>query len=264
MSQPPQPLHFHKYEGAGNDFIIVDNREQNLHFSKEQIARLCHRRFGIGADGLMILETAVGADFTMIYYNADGGLSTLCGNGSRCIVAYAKLLRIIENECTFLAADGLHAAQLLGGNAVALAMNDVTNIRFSIGHAVLDTGSPHYVQWVADAAVTDVDGEGRAIRYSSEFIAEGINVNFAEALPGNGLKVRTYERGVEAETLSCGTGVTAVAIASACTATGSFSVPVETPGGTLHVSFKKTTADTATDIVLTGPAELVFTGTTLI
>ncbi len=257
-------LQFFKYQGTGNDFILLDNRQADIHLSNESIARLCDRRFGVGADGLMLLESCADADFRMVYYNADGGESTMCGNGGRCIAAFAKRLGIIDKKASFLAIDGRHDADIADGDydglTVRLNMNDVLGIDQNAERAVLDTGSPHYVRWMDDIAKVQVVEEGRRIRNSTPFAAKGINVNFAKQLEGNFLEVRTYERGVEDETLSCGTGVTAAAVAASGVGTGAFQYTVHTPGGMLEVSFFKTAPNAATDVVLAGPAAFVFSG----
>lgn len=250
---------FYKYQGTGNDFILMDNRSQNVSLSNKQIAHWCHRKWGIGADGLMLLEQAPGYHFRMVYYNADGNESTMCGNGGRCIAAFAQRLGIVTNHAHFLAIDGPHKATLAADGTVNLQMIDVADITLDDQYAILDTGSPHYVSWVTDVDRLDVVETGRAIRNRAAFQPKGINVNFAERRT-NVVWVRTYERGVEDETLSCGTGVTAVAIASAGWQTGSFHVPIQTPGGALSVSFEKTSATTATGVVLSGAATFVFEG----
>ncbi len=259
---PTPSIPFAKYHGAGNDFILIDNRRGAYPFSGKEVAWLCHRRFGIGADGLMLLETADKADFRMVYYNADGGISTLCGNGSRCMVAFARHLGIVAGkDVLFEAADGLHQAQLLEDGLIALQMQDVEKVFPEKEGVFLDTGSPHWIVWTPDAAAETVDIKGRAIRNQERFLPGGTNVNFVEKRGRDGLFVRTYERGVEAETLSCGTGVTAAAIAASGTGTGVFDFTIETPGGLLRVSFQKTGPEKAENICLTGPAQLVFEGT---
>lgn len=252
-------IRFHKYHGAGNDFVIIDNREGLIRLAETQVAALCHRRFGIGADGLMLLEQASDADFAMVYYNADGRESTMCGNGGRCIAAFAHRLGIVDRDLCFRAVDGLHRALVLDDGQVALHMQDVDQVAFSGDNAVLDTGSPHYVQWVDDLDTMDVFGTGRAIRNRPEFLPGGINVNFVKRT-GEGIAIRTYERGVEDETLACGTGVTAAAIVAAGVACGHFNIPVEAMGGRLSVSFRKDKPGTACDIILTGGAAFVFDG----
>jgi diaminopimelate epimerase len=250
---------FYKYQGTGNDFILFDNREGVIHLTTEQIAALCHRRFGIGADGLMLLERADGCDFRMVYYNSDGGESTMCGNGGRCMVAFAKSLGLITYAARFVAVDGMHTAVIIADGKVSLRMNDVAEIAVHDGYTILNTGSPHYVKWVSEVRDVDVVAEGRSIRNSSEFAPGGINVNFVQMQYGK-LYVRTYERGVEDETLSCGTGVTAAAIAATCSETGKFKTGIETPGGFLQVSFTKSTPSSAVEVILTGPAVFVYKG----
>jgi len=251
---------FYKYHGTGNDFILFDNRNKLYNFSKERIAAMCHRRFGIGADGLMLLENEFDYDFKMIYYNSDGGQSTMCGNGGRCMVAFARHLGIITDTAKFLAIDGPHYATIHTDGNIHLQMQDVSHIEIFDTHTILNTGSPHYVVWVRDVKAVDVFNEGRTIRNKPEFQPDGINVNFTQVI-GDTLSVRTYERGVEDETYSCGTGVTAAAIAAACSELGSFTTLIATPGGDLTVSFTKDTASTAKNVILTGPAVLVFQGT---
>ena len=252
-------LPFTKYHGTGNDFILIDNRSADITLSREQVAFLCHRRFGIGADGLMLLEKVEEYDFRMVYFNADGGESTMCGNGGRCIVAFARNLGLIRNETTFLAVDGPHKAWFNDHDRVSLSMADVTSVENLKDCTRLNTGSPHLVYKVTDLCNYDVVGQGRMIRNRAEYQPDGINVNFVEATR-EGLFVRTYERGVEDETYSCGTGVTAAAIANTGTATGSFNTQIETPGGRLEVSFYKDQPDAAREVVLTGPAVQVFEG----
>jgi len=253
-------LQFHKYQGTGNDFILLDNRERNIHLTQAQIALLCDRRFGIGADGLMLLETAVSADFTMIYYNSDGRESTMCGNGGRCITAFAKSLGLIETETCFVAVDGMHEAHISSDDLVRLQMKDVSKIQHFPSYALLDTGSPHYISWEKSVDELDVKVLGRAIRYRPEFAPGGLNVNFTHRVSEDLLQVRTYERGVEDETLSCGTGVTAAAIAASGDQTGSFRYQVSSPGGLLEVSYIKDAAKCAKEVWLSGPAKLVFSG----
>lgn len=250
---------FYKYHGTGNDFILIDNRSNQCQLSKDQVAGLCHRHLGIGADGLMLLEMADGYDFRMVYYNADGRESTMCGNGGRCITAFAKQLNIINNTAHFIAIDGPHTATINPDGQISLQMKDVSNLDIRDGYTILNTGSPHYVCWVKDVTTLDVFREGKAIRNSSEFLEEGINVNFTQIL-GDSISVRTYERGVEDETMSCGTGVTAAAIAATCKSTGAFTTNVDTPGGKLQLSFTKNTPTTAVNVLLTGPAVFVFQG----
>lgn len=253
-------LHFQKYQGSGNDFIMVDNR--TLIFPKintNLINKLCDRRFGIGADGLILLESSENQDFKMAYFNADGNEGSMCGNGGRCIVAFAKQLGIIKNETTFDAIDGLHYATIKD-EMVSLKMIDVSEIEVTDSHTFLDTGSPHHIFFCNDVSSINVKELGRKIRYGAPYFNEGTNVNFVEQLSDNSFKVRTYERGVENETLSCGTGVTAVAIAANKTnKTTTESIKIEVMGGHLEVSFKKE-GDTFTNVFLKGPVKVVFEG----
>jgi diaminopimelate epimerase len=252
-------LHFYKYQGTGNDFILFDNRNGNIHLNRTQIALLCDRRFGIGADGLMLLELADGYNFKMVYYNADGNESTMCGNGGRCIFAFAKQLGIINNTATFIAIDGAHHAEINSNGVINLKMQDVSNIVSDNYHTELNTGSPHYVTFVDDVHHTDVVHTGREIRNRNQYQPNGINVNFVQKTD-DGIWGRTYERGVEDETLSCGTGVTAAAIAASGSNLGSFSTAIHTLGGNLQVHFVKDTVASAKEVVLSGPANFVFEG----
>ncbi len=251
---------FFKYQGAGNDFVIIDNRE--LTFPKTNYAliqKLCHRQFGIGADGLMLLERAVNSYFKMIYYNADGHEGTMCGNGGRCIVAFANHLGIFEQDVTFEAVDGVHEARLEDGR-VHLKMGDVSQIESYPDHFFLNTGSPHHVVFSENVDRLDIIEKGRKIRYGAPYFEVGTNVNFVEKYGVNKLKIRTYERGVENETLSCGTGATAVAIAAHFSGkTAETPIFIDTLGGVLQVDFQ-IVGQEYRNIVLTGPAEMVYTG----
>ncbi len=252
-------LTFYKYQGTGNDFIMIDNREE--FFPKdnhEQIALLCDRRFGIGADGLILLENHDNLDFTMVYYNADGHTSSMCGNGGRCIAAFAQFLGIVSDQVEFEAIDGVHSAKI-HGDTVSLQMQDVTEIREKDSYVFLNTGSPHHVQLVANLDAFEVAKEGAKLRYGI-YGEKGSNINFVEP-NANGFGVRTYERGVEDETLSCGTGVTAVAIAMHSTGkTTANRVTIQSPGGNLEVAFEKNGIGYK-NIYLSGPAKQVFKGT---
>ncbi len=255
-----QSLVFHKYQGTGNDFVMVDNRAGTFDRRAEVLVRrLCHRRFGIGADGLILLQAHPEHDFEMIYFNADGREGSLCGNGARCTVAFAKSLGLIGTETTFLAADGPHYARLGADGLVHLQMPDVGAPQPHGDDYFLDTGSPHYVRRVADVAAADVLAEGRRLRHDPAFAPGGTNVNFVAVQPDGTLRVRTYERGVEAETFSCGTGVTAVALVMAHCAASAEPCTLHTPGGTLRVTFART-GDGYTDVFLIGPARSVFEG----
>ena len=253
-------VNFYKYQGTGNDFIIIDNRKNNISLSDMQINQLCDRKFGIGADGLMLLENHPSLDFNMKYFNADGKESTMCGNGGRCLVAFAKSISLIDKKTNFNAIDGVHKATVNKNNSISLQMQDVSYIRSVNTNYFLNTGSPHYVTFRDDIKNIDVYNRGREIRYSAEFSPEGTNVNFVE-FQDNKLFVRTYERGVENETLSCGTGVTASAIsASIYSDSDKNSYDIITKGGYLNVSFKKQDSNTFSDVWLTGPATFVFKG----
>jgi diaminopimelate epimerase len=253
-------IHFHKYQGTGNDFIIVDNRSQV--FPKNNVSlihKLCDRRFGIGADGLILLEPSEKHDFTMVYFNADGKQGSMCGNGGRCIVAFAKKLNMIKNKTTFDAADGVHFAEI-ENELVNLQMADVENIEIYDTHAFLNTGSPHHVNFCNVVDNLNVREMGSKIRYGAPYFEEGTNVNFVEQISGNSFKVRTYERGVEDETLACGTGVTAVAIAAnKSNKTAEEKIYIEVLGGKLEVSFKKE-GNSYKNVFLKGPAQFVFEG----
>lgn len=254
-------LHFYKYQGTGNDFIILDNRKgEYSNLNTQQINFLCHRRFGIGADGLMLLNLKNGYDFEMKYYNADGRESSMCGNGGRCLVKFAYHLGIHKNTYLFTAKDGDHEAEIDLDGTVSLKMRDVEEIRHINGDYVLDTGSPHYIKIVNDLESIDVFKNGRSIRNSELFKKEGINVNFVEQRKDDEIAVRTYERGVEDETFSCGTGVTAAALACYHNETGFNDVMVITKGGKLNVEYDRVDDRSYINIWLSGPAEKVFEG----
>lgn len=250
---------FFKYQGTGNDFILLDNRELKIKNDTKFVKRWCHRKFGIGADGLICLEKSDNLDFKMVYYNADGHQSSMCGNGGRCIVAFAKFLGIIKENCVFEAIDGKHEAKIYPDGEVELKMKDVDEIQHFSDDLIIDTGSPHYIKFVKDTQNIKVPHEGAKIRYSNDFKIEGINVNFAH-LDNQTIFVRTYERGVEDETLSCGTGVTAVSIAAHyLNLLPENYVNLQTPGGKLQVRFSKNKSGYE-DIWLIGPAQMVFNG----
>ena len=253
-------LTFYKYQGTGNDFVMIDNRQQIFDINNtERIAFLCDRRFGIGADGLILLETHESCDFKMVYFNADGKQSSMCGNGGRCITAFAKFLGVINEEATFEAIDGLHKAKI-DGNLVSLQMQDVTTIEAFDSHMFLDTGSPHHIEMTNNLKTVDVKTIGRQIRRGAPYNDEGSNVNFVCKNDNDNFSVRTYERGVEDETYSCGTGVTAVALAMHYIGeTEKNLITLETEGGTLQVSFEKG-EEGYENIWLIGPATQVFKG----
>lgn len=252
---------FYKYEGTGNDFILFDDRENTFDVTNTKlIAHLCDRRFGIGADGLMLLRNLKGYDFEMVYFNSDGKPSSMCGNGGRCISRFALDIGAVKkNEVSFMAIDGAHTA-IIGPETVKLKMNDVHEIEKGPGFFYLNTGSPHYVTFDGGNPELDVVSEGKKIRNSDRFAKEGTNVNFA-FLNNVGIFVRTYERGVEDETLSCGTGVTASALAAAVLEVSSTPEKclVSTRGGKLTVHFKRD-GNHFTNVWLEGPATFVFKG----
>jgi diaminopimelate epimerase len=251
-------LHCYKYQGTGNDFVLLDNREKNISLTTEHIKWLCNRRFGIGADGLILLELEPGIDFKMVYFNSDGNESSMCGNGGRCITAFAKYLGIINSEAKFLAIDGIHEAKI-DTDLVSLKMNDVRQVEVGENYFYLNTGSPHYVKFVNNLEEFNVFKEGKKIRNNDRFIFEGTNVNFIEKID-NELFVRTYERGVENETLSCGTGVTAAALVAALkgVSTDKNNCGIKTLGGHLNVKFDKVLENTFYNIWLQGPATFIF------
>jgi len=256
-------LHFYKFHGNGNDFIILDNRDNTIKLSTSQINKLCNRRFGIGADGLMLLSVSEKDNFKMDYYNSDGNISSMCGNGGRCIVAFANLLGLAGSKMNFEAYDGIHNAVIEAETIqstewdVSLQLADVAGVKTGNNFYFLDTGSPHYVKFVEDVARIDVAVEGKKIRNSNQFKPHGTNVNFVD-FSKDDITVRTYERGVEEETLSCGTGVTAAAIAVSLR-TGQKSVSVKTTGGDFKISFDFKD-DKFINVWLRGPARLVFEG----
>lgn len=254
-------LHFFKYQGCGNDFIILDNRNRKISLSTKQINKLCNRHFGIGADGLMLFENQTGYDFKMVYYNSDGNESSMCGNGGRCITTFAQRLGTITDKALFSAIDGEHIS-CIENKTVSLKMNDVSLIEKHNDYYFVNTGSPHYVKWVENLDDYKVFEEGKKIRYSEPFNSKGgTNVNFIE-LREDKLFIRTYERGVEDETLACGTGVTAAALVEAITNKSSHTnfCDVVTLGGNLTVTYQKQNDNLFSDIWLKGPAEFVFEG----
>lgn len=255
-------IQFYKYQGTGNDFVILDNRNKQYDgLTKDQVEFLCDRRFGIGADGLMLLNTRAGFDFEMKYYNSDGRESTMCGNGGRCLTKFANDIGLVQTDYKFLAVDGEHEASINTDGTVALKMNDVDEVKYDHGNFVLNTGSPHFVTLVNDVMHYDVFKKGREIRNSNEFKDKGINVNFVQQTEeADKIIVRTYERGVEDETLSCGTGVTASALVCSHNDNGFNRVEVKTKGGDLSVEYDKI-GDSYKNVWLNGPAVKVFEGT---
>lgn len=253
-------LTFYKYQGAGNDFVMIDNRQELFDKNNTKlISFICDRRFGIGADGFILLENHPDVDFKMVYFNADGNESSMCGNGGRCITSFANFLGIIKDSATFEAIDGMHFAEI-NMDTVKLRMQNVSEIKRQDSYVFLDTGSPHHVQFEAQLEALDVKSKGALIRYNDMYKANGCNINFVQKISDSTFDVRTYERGVEDETLSCGTGVTAVALAMHFIGeTEKHIVTLNTPGGQLQVSFDQNDKGYE-NICLIGPAKQVFKG----
>jgi diaminopimelate epimerase len=254
---------FYKYQATGNDFVLIDNRQNQYSLSIEQIKQICDRKFGVGADGVMLIEKDPTLDFNLVYHNSDGSQS-LCGNGSRAAVQFASFLGMINGVAAFNAYDGKHDAALSPSGIIRLRMNDVLEAETIGNDFSINTGSPHYIKFVEQVQSFPVFDEGRMLRYNKTYKEKGINVNFVELLGDNTIFVRTYERGVENETLSCGTGVTAAALAASLKGYSS-PVKIKTLGGELAVEFKvgHSAGDnpTFTEIFLVGPAKMVFQGT---
>ena len=255
-------IEFYKYQGTGNDFVMIDNRSN--FFPKDNIqliARLCDRRFGIGGDGLILLENDTETDFKMVYYNSDGNQSSMCGNGGRCLVAFAKKLHVIKDNTTFIATDGLHHASVAENGIVSLQMIDVPEVKITPDYVFMNTGSPHHIQLVEDLEHYNVKENGASIRYGELYGKQGSNINFVKKIDETTFSLRTYERGVEDETLACGTGATAVAIAmNVLGETKASSIDLNVEGGKLVVSFDEKDGK-FTNVFLKGPAEFVFKGT---
>lgn len=254
---------FYKYQATGNDFVLIDNRQNQLTLTTDQIKQICDRKFGVGADGIMLIENDPILDFNLLYYNSDGSQS-LCGNGSRAAVQFASYLGIVKSKTVFNAYDGKHDAELIPSGIIRLRMNDVHEVQQIGNNFSINTGSPHYIKFVNQVENFHVFEEGRKLRYNEIYKEKGINVNFVELLSDNTIFVRTYERGVENETLSCGTGVTAAALAASLKGYNS-PIKIKTLGGDLTVEFKVGHSaghnPTFTDIFLVGPAKMVFQGT---
>ena len=251
---------FSKYQATGNDFVLIDDRNETFPAHHQKlVAQLCHRRFGIGANGLILLQNHADYEFRMVYFNADGAEGSMCGNGGRCIVKFAHDIGLFESKTRFLAVDGEHEA-VVEGDDVRLKMGHVASIATQSDYAFLNTGSPHVVQFVEGLETCDVVGEGRALRHNAAFQPGGTNVNFVERANGNGLFVRTYERGVEDETYSCGTGVTAAALVAHQQHGLPSPVAIRTLGGALRVAFVAQSDGSFTNVYLIGPAQRVFTG----
>ncbi|MFA7688408.1 MAG: diaminopimelate epimerase [Moheibacter sp.] len=251
---------FFKYQGAGNDFVMVDDRNRSFSHNPALIRRICDRHFGIGADGLILLQDDAALDFNMVYFNSDGHPSSMCGNGGRCVVRFANKLGIIQKETEFNAIDGSHQA-VIDGDLIRLKMSNIPEVISDSGFVFLNTGSPHHVEFVSELSQLDVKSLGAQIRHGPPYFEEGTNVNFVEITGKETLRIRTYERGVEDETLACGTGVTAAAIAAFESGLiHSQKVEVKTLGGNLSVEFERNLSGGYENIWLTGPAEYVFEG----
>ncbi len=249
---------FFKYQGTGNDFIIIDDRNRSFPIDHSLIIQLCDRKFGIGSDGLILIQKSEKADFHMEFFNPDASQS-FCGNGSRCASAFAYRIGIADKAMRFTAIDGLHNGFILSEELVEVSMKNVNELRFNNEDLILNTGSPHFVRFIDDLSKEDIIARGKEIRYSEEFAKEGINVNLVEVLDPTLLNCATYERGVENETLSCGTGVTAVALAANAAKNMTSPVSVKTKGGQLSVRFTKIDNGYC-DVFLKGPVKLVFKG----
>lgn len=251
---------FHKYQGAGNDFIMIDNRADLFPKNAPKlIEKLCNRKFGIGADGLILLENSIEFDFKMIYFNSDGNESTMCGNGGRCIVAFAHKIGLFNKETTFEAIDGKHAATIVN-DIIELQMSDIKDVQYHQNYYFVNSGSPHHIILTTNINLCNVVSDGRKIRNGAPYFEEGSNVNFVEKITENHFKIRTYERGVEDETLACGTGATAVAVAMYdANMTNNSSLIIETLGGNLEVSFQKE-GNQYSNVFLKGLATFVFNG----
>jgi diaminopimelate epimerase len=251
---------FHKYQGTGNDFIMIDDRDKTFPISQQFIESLCHRRFGIGADGLILLQNEEGYDFRMVYFNADGTEGSMCGNGGRCTVRFAHDLGIIGEAAKFIATDGEHLASVCDED-IFLKMMDVPVVEQNKEYDFANTGSPHYITYVHDLENTDVYEIGNKIRYSDFWQKKGgTNVNFVQLNDSQTIAVRTYERGVEDETYSCGTGVTACALSANLKHQMESPIQIKTLGGALQVSFQKGENNSFSNIYLIGPAVKVFEG----
>jgi len=251
---------FNKYQGTGNDFVVIDNLSREFDLRKEQIVRICDRKFGVGSDGLILIQKHDNYDFEMVFYNPDASQS-FCGNGSRCAVLFAKKLGLFGETTRFLSTDGEHEAELLPNNWVKLKMHDVNALEHINGDLFLNTGSPHYVKKEAFDDSFDIVSEARKIRYNERYSAEGVNVNYIKTV-NDVLFIRTYERGVEDETLSCGTGVTAAALALnefTGSQEGDFKQKVQSSGGRLEVHYTKSNRS-FNNIYLLGPATFVYRG----
>jgi diaminopimelate epimerase len=255
-------VEFFKYHGAGNDFVMIDcrNHDESL-FDRKLVEFLCDRHLGIGADGLILLLADKKSDFRMKYFNSDGAEGTMCGNGGRCIVAFAHDLKLIREKASFTGIDGFHLANILGPEMVSLKMIDVEKVEELEDGYLVNTGSPHFVTFRDKIGEIDVFTEGRKIRHQARFADSGANVNFVERINRNTFKMRTFERGVENETMACGTGSVASAISSYYREkSDNCSYTIEAPGGILLVKFTPKKDGFFTDVWLEGPVKFVFKG----
>lgn len=264
-------LQFHKMNGAGNDFVVIDNRALDINLSREQIALLCDRQRGVGADGLLAVEPAeAGADFKFRYYNADGGEAEMCGNGARCFGKFTTMLLGGDTDhVSFETIAGTLSAEIIGDN-VRIAMSEPLGLELNTGveidglHAAIhaiNTGVPHAVVFTDDLENIDVLRHGAAIRHHAHFAPKGTNANFVRILNGQHIAIRTYERGVEGETLACGTGMAACALVHHLLNGAASPVSVDVQGGeTLEIGFTPGPDNTFSNVTLTGPADFVFSG----
>ena len=253
-------LKFEKYESGGNDFILLDNRKSEYHLTSNEIKKFCNRNFGVGSDGLIILKSSIIADIKMSYYNSDGKPSTLCGNGTRCLFSFSLSLGIIEKSAKIETTEGVYIATISDRNLVSLKMKNINNIILFDDKAYLNTGSPHHVEMTKDLNKIAVKKIGSSIRFSDRYSPHGTNVNFCKKISDKKFEIRTYERGVEDETLSCGTGATAVAIAvHVMGLTTQNEITILTRGGELIISFEKSETGYR-NIYLEGPTRFVFKG----
>lgn len=266
-------LHFYKMNGAGNDFIVIDNRDLSISLDEDTIAALCDRHRGIGADGLLAVEPAEkGADYKFRYYNADGGEAEMCGNGARCFgffTAHLSAEEKLPSSVSFETIAGILTAEIIGDD-VRIAMSEPKDLEMNCTVCIegfagalhsMNTGVPHAVSFVEDLENTDVFNHGRAIRQHAHFAPNGTNVNFAKILAPGHISIRTYERGVEDETLACGTGMVASALIHHLLTGAKSPVNVDVEGGdTLTIGFEKTGENTFSQVTLTGPADFVFEG----
>ena len=255
-------IRFHKYQGAGNDFVIIDNRNTHYDFTESQIQHLCNRHFGVGSDGLILLEESEKADFAMRFFNPDGSSGMMCGNGGRCIIAYAAAAGLFEKNCIFEAPDGIHKGRM-EEDGISLQMLNPTRITTFPDGIYMNTGTSHFVHFVDNLESLDLEAQGRKFRYDLRFEQyNGCNANFVRLENDDSISIRTYERGVEAETLACGTGITAAAIATAIKQNktdGKHITTVLARGGKLQLCYTKQGNDFS-EVFLKGRADFVFLG----